>query len=118
MVAQGVVLDSANNPIPNAHITIVGCVGNNCGTSSNINGDFTIDIQGEQTFEISAIGFTTETITVAEGALGFSVELQESTVDLPEATVEASIIKKSKPMLLLLMIGLAVFIIYELNKPS
>jgi len=82
-VIKGQVLDEQGNPLPGVSISIKG---SNNGTSTDLNGNFSISsIKGEQ-LVVSAIGYITQTITIGKEA-ELRIILQESTAKLDEVVV-------------------------------
>lgn len=96
MVISGKVLDSANEPLHLANITIVtGSQTNKFGTTANENGDFQLDseiIDDDSQFRISYVGFRPQYYKASE--------LQDRTIKMEEDTVllDAVVISpKTKP---------------------
>lgn len=96
MIISGKVLDSANEPLHLANITIVnGSQANKFGTTANENGDFQLDgeiIQDDSEFKISYAGFKPKYYK-ANQLQGNEIKMEEDSI------MENSVITspKSKP---------------------
>ena len=83
---SGVVVDAANEPIPGATIRIQGTT---MGTTSDINGKFTIIVSDENAvLQISFVGFQTQTLVVGDRRM-FTIVLVETATALEEVVVVA-----------------------------
>ena len=95
MKISGNIVDSQNEPLQLANITIItGDLANKMGTVANERGDFTLDndtIDSESQFKISYQGFTPQFYKASE--------LQDKKIKLEEGaiTLEDIVITKNKP---------------------
>ena len=79
----GVVLDAAGVPIPGATIIISGT---DKGTTSDFDGNFSIETNDSDSLEISSIGFESQTLAV-NGLTNLTIFLQDSVSQLEEIIV-------------------------------
>ena len=79
----GVVLDAAGVPIPGATIIISGT---DQGTTSDFDGNFSIETNDGDSLEISSIGFESQTLAV-NGLTNLTIFLQDSVSQLEEIIV-------------------------------
>ena len=70
----GVVLDAAGVPIPGATIIISGT---DQGTTSDFDGNFSIETNDDDSLEISSIGFESQTLAV-KGLTNLTIFLQDA----------------------------------------
>ncbi|MEO8823145.1 MAG: SusC/RagA family TonB-linked outer membrane protein [Ginsengibacter sp.] len=89
---SGVVLSSDNNPVNGASILLKG---KKAGTSSNLEGKFSISANSKDVLIISAVGFTTQEIAVGNSST-ISITLQRAEGELGEVVVTALGIKKER----------------------
>ena len=92
---SGSVLDEKNEPIIGANILVKGTKD---GTITDVNGRFAINISSDGIFDISFLGYSTQTIKVANQSL-FTIRLKESKQFLDEVVVTALGIKKAEKSL-------------------
>lgn len=85
VVVRGVVVDNSGQPLPGASIVVEGTT---TGTTSDMNGAFTITSPAGKNVIVSFIGYKTQTIA-ATSAENLKVALQEDFVTLEEAVVVA-----------------------------
>ena len=82
---SGVVLDQQSEPIIGAAVKIVGTTQ---GTVTDFDGNFTLDVEPNQTLEVSYLGYVPQVITVAQlSKNGGKVLLKEDTQALDEVVV-------------------------------
>ena len=81
----GVVADEEGEPLPGASILIKGSTR---GVMTDVDGTFSIDVDPEETLEISYLGYETMAIPVGEQTY-ISVKLQPLSSELDEVTVVA-----------------------------
>lgn len=91
----GVILSAENTPIEGASVIVRG---KNSGTQSNNDGRFSISATSGDNLVISAVGFTTKTVTVSN-ANSITVVLERGNSQLEEVVVTAMGIKKEKKAL-------------------
>jgi TonB-linked SusC/RagA family outer membrane protein len=92
---KGTIVDSTGVAIRGASIKIKGA---SSGTTSDANGDFTINYQGTAKIEISSIGYTPRLIPI-NGKQTIKVVLQSESKGLNEVVVTALGIKREKRLL-------------------
>ena len=96
MIISGKVLDSANEPLHLANITIVtGSQTNKFGTTANENGDFELEsdiINEDSQFRISYIGFKPQYYKASE-LQGRVIKMEEDVIELDSVVIYP----KSKP---------------------
>lgn len=96
MIISGKVLDSANEPLHLANVTIVtGSQNNKFGTTANENGDFELDgeiIEDDSEFKISYAGLKPKFYKAKE-LQGKVIKMEEDSIMLDSAVVSP----KSKP---------------------
>lgn len=96
MIISGKVLDSANEPLHLANITIVtGSQTNKFGTTANENGDFELEsdiIENDSQFRISYIGFRPQYYKASE-LQGRTIKMEEDAILLDSVIISP----KSKP---------------------
>lgn len=96
MIISGKVLDSANEPLHLANITIVtGSQTNKFGTTANENGDFELEsdiINDDSQFRISYIGFRPQYYKASE-LQGRVIKMEEDAIMLDAVVISP----KSKP---------------------
>ncbi len=85
----GKVADNTNQPIPGANIKIVG---DNIGTTSDFDGNFTLTTQKKPPFtiEISSIGFSTKREEIKTNNQKVNIVLAEEETRLDEIVISAS----------------------------
>ncbi len=83
---SGVVTDSQNNPLPGITILIKGTVR---GTSTDINGNFTLQVNQGDVLRISFVGYKTQEITLDETTRQYNIALLEG-VELGEVVILGS----------------------------
>lgn len=81
---SGVVRDAQGEPVIGANVTVKG--DKQHGVITDIDGNFTLDVPENGSFEISYIGYLSQTVSV-KGKSTFIVELQEDTKTLDEVVV-------------------------------
>ena len=86
ITVKGLVVDETNEPIIGATVIELGKPTN--GTSTDIDGAFTIEIPAEGTLKISYIGYTAVEVPV-EGRTGISITLKSESTSLDEVVVVA-----------------------------
>ncbi len=91
--ASGRVIDSAGKPVSGASVTITG---SKKGTATNANGDFSIEVQRNQTLKVSAVGF--ESFTFSPGT-NLLLKLTQMSTALQEVVVTALGIRREKKAL-------------------
>ncbi len=87
---RGIVLDNNNQPIPGASIMVKGT---DRGTTTGVEGRFTLSVDKGQTLVFKSIGFATQELTVSETYI--SVQLVPDNKTLTEVVVTALGVKKS-----------------------
>ena len=87
---RGIVLDNNSQPIPGVSITVKGT---DKGTTTGVEGQFTLSVDKGQVLVIKSIGFVTQELTVTETYI--SVQLVAETKALNEIVVTALGVKKS-----------------------
>ena len=90
---SGRVVDSAGKPISGASVTITG---SKKGTATNSNGDFSIEVQRNQTLKVSAVGFEPQTFSPGTNLL---LTLTQLSTALQEVVVTALGIRREKKAL-------------------
>ncbi len=91
-IVSGKVTDGKGNPLTGVSITVKGST---VGTSTDISGNYSINVPENGTLVFSFIGFITQELAVNNQSL-LNVILQEETKELSEVVVTALGIKKSK----------------------
>lgn len=86
ITVKGLVVDETNEPIIGATVIELGKPTN--GTSTDIDGAFTIEIPAEGTLKISYIGYTAVEVPV-EGRTSISITLKSESTSLDEVVVVA-----------------------------
>lgn len=82
---SGVVLDELNVPLPGANVLVKGT---NKGTSTDIEGKFTIAITGaNQKLVIGYIGYTSKEVAVNAGSKNISIKLVPASTNLDQVVV-------------------------------
>lgn len=82
-LVSGKIVDSKGEPVAGANILVVG---SNHGTSSNQNGEFSIDVSDNDILDVSFIGFVPEQIQIKGQSL-VNIRLKEDTKLLDEVVV-------------------------------
>src|SRR5690606_22647031 len=83
---NGTIVDSEGNPLPGANVLEKGTSN---GTQSDFDGNFSIDVNGQNAIlVVSYIGFTTREMAV-NGQANVSITLEESATGLSEVVVTA-----------------------------
>lgn len=93
---KGTVTDGQNNPIPSANVAIIGT---NDGTTTDMDGNFTIKTakSGEQKIKAVFIGFFAQTKTVSlSGDVTLNFILKESIESLDEVVLTGTSVKRSQ----------------------
>jgi len=80
---SGTVLDSDGNPIPGVTVFISGT---SQGTTTDFDGNYSIDVETNQILVFSSLGFSTQNFTVGEES-SINISLEESTEALDEIIV-------------------------------
>jgi len=80
---RGQVIDEGGNPIPGAAILVKGT---SMGTSTDIEGEFSLEVSGDAVLVISFLGFVTQEIQVGNQT-DFEITLLEDTAQLEEVVV-------------------------------
>ena len=94
LTLRGVVLDTKNGTLPGATVLVKGTTQ---GTSTTMNGEFTLQITGDKSnliLVISSVGFVTREQPIAIGATGVAVPVQ---VKLEEDVVGALLLPRPYP---------------------
>ncbi|QNL50752.1 SusC/RagA family TonB-linked outer membrane protein [Olivibacter sp. SDN3] len=94
-VLKGVVADSANAPLPSASIRILGTTQ---GTSSDTEGQFSINYTPGSTLQVSALGYQTQEIPL-NNQQTLTIQLAEDNQALSEVVVTALGIKRERRQL-------------------
>lgn len=84
-VLTGRITDQSGNPIPGATILISGTTQ---GTTSDFDGNFTLNVPDNAQLEVSSIGFTSQTVSVYNKST-LSIVLSQSLKELNEIVVTA-----------------------------
>lgn len=86
---SGSVKDSKNEPIPGANIKVVG---DNAGTVSDANGDFTLRTSKKPPFtiEITSVGFATQILEINSISQKLAIAMESEDTKLDEIVVSAS----------------------------
>jgi TonB-linked SusC/RagA family outer membrane protein len=87
---RGIVLDNNNQPIPGASIMVKGT---DKGTTTGVEGRFTLSVDKGQVLIFKSIGFATQELTVSETYI--SIQLVPDNKTLTEVVVTALGVKKS-----------------------
>jgi len=87
---SGVVSDQSGLPLPGATVLIKGTT---TGTSTDFDGNYTINVSQGETLIISFVGYSTQEITVGTSNT-INVQLAESAEALEEVVVTAQGIKR------------------------
>ena len=77
---SGVVTDSAGEPIPGANVVQKGTTN---GTSTDMDGKYTLDVPNNATLVVSFIGYTTKEIKVGSQSV-LNISLDEEAIGLNE----------------------------------
>jgi len=80
---SGVISDAEGNPIPGATIIVSGTT---IGTTSDFDGNFSINADAQASLEFSSIGFETQ-IVVLDGQTSLTISLQDSVSQLDEIII-------------------------------
>ena len=80
---SGVISDAEVNPIPGATIIVSGTT---IGTTSDFDGNFSINADAQASLEFSSIGFETQ-IVVLDGQTSLTISLQDSVSQLDEIII-------------------------------
>jgi len=81
---SGKITDAQGNGVPNASVAVKGT---NVGTTTNANGDYTLNIPSNaRTLVISSVGFANQEVTIGSGA-NISVSLSSDMQELSEVVV-------------------------------
>jgi TonB-linked SusC/RagA family outer membrane protein len=89
LTVRGIVLDNVGQPLPGASVTVKGTTR---GTTTSVEGRFTISVEKGQTLVIKSIGFVTAEEVINEPYV--SVTLQADNKNLNEVVVTALGVKK------------------------
>ncbi|PTQ92644.1 TonB-linked SusC/RagA family outer membrane protein [Mucilaginibacter yixingensis] len=89
-VIRGIITDENNQPLPGVSVMIAG---SRQGTSTNINGRFTISATQGQTLTVSFIGYKTQELTIGADA-NLAVQMKAEGKELSEIVVTALGVKK------------------------
>lgn len=89
-VIRGIITDENNQPLPGVSVMIAG---SRQGTSTNINGRFTISATQGQTLTVSFIGYKTQQLTIGAEA-NLAVQMKAEGKELSEIVVTALGVKK------------------------
>ena len=92
---SGKVLDENNSPVDGASVLVQG---NNTGTQTDRNGNFTISARSKDVLVVSAVGFTDREIKVGNSST-ISITLQRENGELGEVVITALGIKKQEKSL-------------------
>ncbi|WP_406683568.1 mucoidy inhibitor MuiA family protein [Seonamhaeicola sp. MEBiC1930] len=79
---SGIITDASGVPLPGANIVLKGT---NIGTSTDFDGNFSLDAKGAKELEVSYIGYTPQTIPIHSSVINLS--LQEDVAMLDEVVV-------------------------------
>ena len=82
-VVKGTVTDENGDPLPGVVVMVTGT---SLGTSTDIDGKYSINISGNQTLEFSCIGYTTKTVPVGSQSV-VDVKMEEDSFLLEETVV-------------------------------
>ena len=74
---QGTITDDAGVPLPGATVVVLET---NQGTTTDFDGNYSIDVSDGQTLAISFVGYTTEEVVVAENS-DFSIALLQDSLE-------------------------------------
>ena len=92
----GKVTDAANGlPLPGVSVTVQGAAS---GTTTDFDGNYTLEVNGESVLVFSYIGFSSQTLGV-EGRSVINVVMQEDTQQLDEVVVTALGVSREKKAL-------------------
>ena len=91
----GTIIDNGGIPLPGVNVVVKGTT---TGTSTDFDGNFSLDVEDTAILEISYIGFKTVEITVGDRTV-INVTLEEDAEGLDEVVITAQGIKKSKKAL-------------------
>ncbi len=92
-ILRGIVKETATGlPIPGAHVKLSGSPTANL---TDIDGSFSMLVEGAVTLEVSYIGFDNKVMSVAENQIDIVIELKEG-IDLGEIVVTALGIKRAE----------------------
>ena len=79
----GTVVDNSNQPVPAVNVIIQN---SNTGTSTDFDGNYSIEVSNGDVLEFSSLGFTTQTITI-NGQQTLNITLAEDTLLMDEVVV-------------------------------
>lgn len=89
---SGNVSDASGTPLPGVSIAIVG---ENTGTTTDLDGNYSITAEPDDVLQFSYLGMQTQTVTVGAGTV-IDIVLQEDIAQLNEVVVTAFGIQKAK----------------------
>jgi TonB-linked SusC/RagA family outer membrane protein len=90
---SGKITDDKGEEMTGVTITVVG---NNTGTATDMNGNYTIQIPKKAAIRISYIGYKTIVVTVPEDKTEMNISLEEDVILLKEAVVFAMDMKRDE----------------------
>jgi iron complex outermembrane receptor protein len=79
----GKVTDAGNQGIPGASIVVVGTT---TGTITDMNGNYSLDVDPQSTLSFSFVGFKTQAVTVTNQTV-INIQLEEETIGVDEVVV-------------------------------
>lgn len=82
-VVTGAVTDQTGQPLPGATVVIKD---SGKGTTTDFNGNFSIEVNKGQILEISYVGFITKSVTIGD-AISYNISLEEDSQQLEEVVV-------------------------------
>ncbi len=80
---SGVVTDEANVPVPGASVIIMN---SQKGTSTNFDGEYSLEVQNGDVVQFSSLGFATQTVTIT-GQTEVNITMAEDSSQLDEVVV-------------------------------
>lgn len=92
-VINGTVVNKKGQPVSSATIIIKGTSN---GTSTDVDGKFSLSVTGAQTLVISAVGYKTTEVNVSGNENSLSVTLEEDALDLNAVVVTGSATPRRK----------------------
>lgn len=93
---KGKVTDANGQPIPGATIQVVGTT---VGTTANIEGDYSLSLNGNAKLTFSAIGFSSASQNVTSSQSVVNVSLKEDQMNLDEVVVTGSTLRAERRQL-------------------
>ncbi len=93
---EGIVTDTAGQPLIGAMVVLNGT---NLGTTTGIEGEFTLNAAPGDELEVMYLGFKTKYVTVISGQLFYNIVLEADALEVEEVVVTALGIKREQKAL-------------------